>query len=68
MYKHNGSVSRKQMICVAFDNFFPNGFLNNDIVRSANLTRLAISSFTSPIVESSGITNVIHFFLIVLDN
>jgi len=64
MYKSNGSVSWKQMIFVVFNNFFPNGFLNNDIVRSAYLTRLAILSFTSPIVESSEITNVIHFFLL----
>ena len=61
MYKYNGSVLWKQMIFVVFNNFFPNGFLNNDILRSAYLTRLAISSLTSRIVESSDILNVIHF-------
>jgi len=64
MYKCNGSVSWKQMIFVVFNNFFPNGFLNNVIVRSANLTRLAISSLTSKMVESSDISNVIHFLLL----
>ena len=63
MYKYNGSVSWKQMIFVEFDNFLPNGFLNNDIVRSVYFTRSAISSLTLAIVESSDISNVIHFLL-----
>ena len=63
MYKYNGSVLWKQMIFVEFNNFLPNGFLNNEIERSTYLTCLAISSLTSPIVESSDISNVIHFLL-----
>ena len=63
MYKYNGSVLWKQMIFVVLGNFFPNGFLNNDIERSTYFTRLAISSFTSPIVESSETSNDIHFLL-----
>ena len=63
MYKYNGSVSWKQMICVAFDNFLPKGFLNNDIVWSACLTRLAISFLTPQMFESSDSSNVIHFLL-----
>ena len=63
MYKYNGSVLWKQLIFVVFDNFLPKGFLNNDIVWSACLTRLAILFLTSKMVESSGISNVIHFLL-----
>ena len=63
MYKYNGSVLWKQIIFVVFDNFLPKGFLNNDIVRSAYLTRLAISSLTSKMVEFSDNSNVIHFLL-----
>jgi len=63
MYKYNGSVLWKQIIFVLFDNFLPKGFLNNDIVWSACLTRLAISFLTCQMFESSDSSNVIHFLL-----